>query len=67
MISNYSSVLHNHNRMIGIDIVTEVTAISETVTVSLSAVILEQYIRGIRFYLLKLYFLSALIVLHIHK
>ena len=42
MISNYSSVLYNINRMIGIDIVIEVTAISQTVTVSLSA-ILEQY------------------------
>ena len=42
MTSNYSSVLHNNNRMIGIDIVIEVTAISQTVTVSLSA-ILEQY------------------------
>ena len=42
--------------MIGKDIITEVTAISETVTVSLSAVILElsiNSIRGIRFYYIK--------------
>ena len=42
--------------MIGKDIITEVIAISQTVTVSLSAVILElsiNSIRGIRFYYIK--------------